>query len=542
MGYRAEKAERIKSGKMQEMKRLQRKLIPVNLIVCLLCIIALISLLCTPFLTIDLGKITADESVDNYVKQLVREQIVNNSGGEQREGESSSNTLNLSDESMAVIVNAVVEPIFGSVHASVSLTPKVIFDVAFAEHPGSQVTDLMIIGEHGLVVQVADSLAKSVRTLGGNKDVTTVLQEAVVDLVADELVNKLPEDYGNIVSQHKDKFKEAINSLDNAQTEDEAVNKVMDFLETVDLTTEDGGTVAELSEEQKTQIEDTVRDMYQTTVAETRDENGDNFTVEGLICVMASDTINKTTDGAGLAEMIKQMLGDSAPATPESGEPAAAKYALTENAEGGNTDGGATEGGTTEGGTTDSGNTDGGTTDGGTTEGGETTDSGPIYTTYETLFASLISEEDAQEISDMLVELVRENLGSTEQAIDDAKPIIIAVFCVLAVMIALWAILFLFSFIHIFTKNKRFTMWYVKLFAPYPAILFWLVPLIAPYILPKFLSGDALMLATAVLSGISSLVWISGLCYLVLWAVSICWAFPIKRKIRRLKKELKYAY
>lgn len=526
MGYRAEKYERIKAGKMQEMKRLQRKLIPVNLIVCLLCIIALISLLCTPFLTIDLGKITADESVDNYVKQLVREQIVNNSGGETREGESSSNTLNLSDESMAVIVNAVVEPIFGSVHASVSLTPKVMFDIAFAEHPGSQVTDLMIIGEHGLVVQVADSLAKSVRTLGSNKDVTAVLQEAVVDLVADELVNKLPEDYGNIVSQNKDKFKEAINSLDNARTEDEAVNKVMDFLETVDLTTENGGTVADLSEEQKTQIEDAVRDMYQTTVAETRDESGDNFSVEGLICVMASDTINKTTDGAGLAEMIKQMLGDSAPATPESGEPAPAKYALTENADSGSTDGGTT---------------DGGNTDSGTTEGGETANSGPIYTTYETLFASLITEEDAQEISDMLVELVRENLGSTEQSIDDAKPIIIAVFCVLAFMIALWAILFLFSFIHIFTKNKRFTMWYVKLFAPYPAILFWLVPLIAPYILVKFLSGDALMLATAVLSGISSLVWISGLCYLVLWAISICWAFPIKRKIRRLKKEIKYA-
>ncbi len=525
MGYRAERAERIKAGKAQEMRRLQRKLIPVNLIVCLLCIIALISLLCTPFLSIDLGKITADESVDNYVKQLVRDQIVNNSGGEQREGEN-SNTLNLSDESMAVIVNAVVEPIFGSVHASVSLTPKVMFDVAFAEHPGSRVTDLMIIGEHGLVVQVADSLAESVRTLGANKDVTTVLQEAVVDLVADELVNKLPEDYGNIVSQNKDKFKEAINSLDNARTEDEAVNKVMDFLETVDLTTENGGTVADLSEEQKAQIENTVRDMYQTTVAETRDENGDNFTVEGLICVMASDTINKTTDGAGLAEMIKQMLGDSTPATPENGETAAVKYALTENAEGGATDGG---------------NTDGGSTEGGTTEGGETGESGPIYTTYETLFASLISEEDAQEISDMLVEYVRTNLSSTEQAIDDAKPIIIVVFCVLAVMIALWAILFLFSFIHIFTKNKRFTMWYVKLFAPYPAILFWLVPLIAPYILPKFLSGDALMLATAVISGISTMAWISGLCYLVLWAVSICWAFPIKRKIRSLKKEIKYA-
>ena len=37
---------------------------------------------------------------------------------------------------------------------------------------------------------------------------------------------------------------------------------------------------------------------------------------------------------------------------------------------------------------------------------------------------------------------------------------------------------------------------------------------------------------------ISSLSWISGACYVVLWLISICWAFPIKRKIRRLKKEI----
>ncbi len=534
MRYGKRDIEREREEKQQEMRRLQRKLIPVNLIVCLLCIVAIISMLCTPFITIDMGKITADENVDNYVRRLVQEQIDNMSGSgseseNTREG-GSTGSFHLNDEAMTVIVSAIVEPVFGSVEASVSLTPQAIYSIAFSEHPGAQTTDLLIVGENGLIVQVADSLAHSVRNLGGNRNVTKVLQEAVVDLVADEIVNRLPADYGNIVTENKELFKEAINGLDEAKTEDEAVEKIMGFIENVDLTTSEGGTVADLTDEQRAQIENTVRDMYQTTVAETGDENGDNFSVEGLICVMASDTINKATDGGGFAELLKQMLSDGSSTPPAGEETAAVKKVLTEGEIEGEPSGSTTEGGeTTEG--NETGN-----------ETGETATEGAVYTTYQELFSSLITEEDAQEISDLLVEMVRGYLVDTEKAIDDMQPAIMAAFWSLVGFTALWGVLFLFSFIHLLTKNKRFTMWYVKLFAPYPAIIFWLLPLIAPYIFPRFLTGDALILATAVATGVSSLMWISGLCYLLLWAVSIFWAFPIKRKIRALNKELKYAY
>lgn len=512
--------DRFIDQKQQEISRLQRKLIPVNLLVCLLCIVAIVSMLCTPFLTIDMGKLTADEGVNNYVRKIVQEQIENLSGGSEAQSQSDSVDFHLSDEAMIVIVNAIVEPVFGSVEASVSLSPKSIHDIANSEHPGSATTDLLIIGENGLIVQVADSLAESVRNLGGNRNVTKVLQEAVVDLVADELVNRLPEDYGAIVTENKELFKDAINALDNVTTEDEAVETIMDFLENLDVSTESGGTVADLTDSQREQIENSVRGFYQTTVAETGDENGDNFSVEGLICVMASDTINRVTDGAGFADLLKQVLGNSS--SSGGGEANAAKAVLAEG-EVGEPNPGEDE-------TTDPTPGEGGT--------GEANDQ--VYTTYKELFASLITEEDAQEISDLLVEMVRGYLTGTEQAIDNMRPYITAAFWAFIGFAAVWGVLFLFSLIHMFLGNKRFTMWYVKLFGALPAIIFWLAPLVAPLILPYFLSGDMLMLAIAVAGSLSSMMWISGLCYLLLWVISICWAFPIKRKIRRIKKELQY--
>lgn len=46
----------------------------------------------------------------------------------------------------------------------------------------------------------------------------------------------------------------------------------------------------------------------------------------------------------------------------------------------------------------------------------------------------------------------------------------------------------------------------------------------------------ALALYAGIFAAFSSYTWISGGCYLLLWLLSICWAFPIKHKIRKLRK------
>lgn len=106
-------------------------------------------------------------------------------------------------------------------------------------------------------------------------------------------------------------------------------------------------------------------------------------------------------------------------------------------------------------------------------------------------------------------------------------------FCAFA---GVWVILFLFAFFHMFAKNKRFTMWYVKLLGGLPCLAFGvsIKVLGIPAVANALFQGEAATF-TAILGAISTMTWISGGCYLLLWLVSIFWAFPIKRKIRKLR-------
>lgn len=99
---------------------------------------------------------------------------------------------------------------------------------------------------------------------------------------------------------------------------------------------------------------------------------------------------------------------------------------------------------------------------------------------------------------------------------------------------AVWFVLFLFSLLHIFAQNKRFMMWYVKLWGFIPCLLFGVLPMILTGAVNTI--GGEMAVLGAILSCFSSMTWISGACYLILWLVSIFWAFPIKHKIRADRK------
>lgn len=98
----------------------------------------------------------------------------------------------------------------------------------------------------------------------------------------------------------------------------------------------------------------------------------------------------------------------------------------------------------------------------------------------------------------------------------------------------IWFILFLFAFFRMFAKNKRFTMWYVKLIGCWPCIIFGVMLSFGM----SMIAGAVAALApyAGMFAAFSSYTWISGGCYLLLWLLSICWAFPIKHKIRKLRK------
>ena len=147
----------------------------------------------------------------------------------------------------------------------------------------------------------------------------------------------------------------------------------------------------------------------------------------------------------------------------------------------------------------------------------------PIYRTYDELFAELFGNAGAEG---------GEELESTMTMVSTIGS---AFTYAMYGYAGVWLVLFVFALLHLFLSNKRFVMWYVKLFGCYPCIIFFLAPMIAKSVLAS-VEAEGMGVALAILGSISSTMWIVGVCYLLLWAVSIFWAFPIKRKIRQLRK------
>ena len=98
----------------------------------------------------------------------------------------------------------------------------------------------------------------------------------------------------------------------------------------------------------------------------------------------------------------------------------------------------------------------------------------------------------------------------------------------------LWALLALLALLHIFLKNKKVGMWYVKLTGLFPFAICWLAPTLALKFLPQIVSEMPALPAIA----FGGLTFISALCLLALWIVSIFWCHPIKKRIRRCKDEI----
>lgn len=135
-----------------------------------------------------------------------------------------------------------------------------------------------------------------------------------------------------------------------------------------------------------------------------------------------------------------------------------------------------------------------------------------------------------------LIDYFMDSFSELDDTIAQVEPILKMVAIALLFFTAVWLILFLFAFLHLFAKNKRFTMWYVKLFGFLPCLIFGVAPLVAGAIVPGMEGGAEI---AGILGMISTMTWISGACYILLWVISIFWAFPIKRKIRAYNKRLK---
>lgn len=150
--------------------------------------------------------------------------------------------------------------------------------------------------------------------------------------------------------------------------------------------------------------------------------------------------------------------------------------------------------------------------------------------------------ESSNSMQDILA-LLEDPSAMIDELDDDNVDMINLVCLVISVLMLVcagcWAILALFALLHIFIKNKKLGMWYVKLTGFIPFAIFFVVPLLALKVLPNVIPDmPAAMQSLPIAFG--SLTFISAICLLVLWIVSIFWCHPIKKRIKRCKKALRH--
>lgn len=448
---------------MNELTRLQRKLIPLNIVVIVISLVAALSLVFAPLLTIDVGA-AAKAIIANIDLQP-------NQGGEEQ-GETSG-------QDVKELVNVLVDSIGD---AKLSITTMALAKFAYSDDPAGFVTDSVVTVIQDKESELVSAVAVTyVNTVLQSDEVNETLQDANID-IGDLNVENVLEGF------------EEIFQAETPEETDAAISALIDEVQR-QITTTDGEQI--ITEEIKEEIVEGFKSIYSDIQEAYAKENTDEpMTFESFICVGISmfmngqlnfDNLNGGGQNSGAAVYAKTA---SAPYAEQPGDP----NENTGNGQGGNGD-------------------------------------GKIYTNYSDLISGVMSSDQSGQ--------------NTEQQLRDTVntyvPYLKYVSLGLFVFAGIWVIQAIFALLHLFLRNKRFLTWYTKLLGFIPCLLFGIAPLVAKPIVAAFMPADVSAMVLAVLNTVSSMVWISGACYLVLWLVSIFWAFPIKRRIRKgLKDGMSY--
>lgn len=398
-----------------EEARLQKKLIPVNIVICVLCLVSAISLIFAPLITVNLT------TIKDAIIELVEEEsgyhddynddYDYNNGYEDgydhgyEEGGDSEN--NWQDDFEFDFSNMDMSAMLSFLDGEFSITAFQLGQYAYSDE---QIL-LPLIADYVDSLIVPTFSAAIASGLGGDvKD---------VDITG---------------------LAEKIEALNEVNSEEEMRTAANDLIEEVARL----GDI-EINDEDKKEMLDFFAEMYNKTVEAT----GGDFDIEKLVCVYASEGMELEEPATSYIDLIN---------------------AMGENA------------------------------------GGD-------------------EYQDGQDMS------IKEALDTAEEAL---KALSKGLFWLVMFPACTWLLLFLFALLHILIKNKRVAMWYVKLFGGIPWLIFGLLPTVMAGAITSV--GPEMASVGAIIGAISSATWVSGICLILLWLVSIFWAHPIKKKIKRERR------
>lgn len=146
-------------------------------------------------------------------------------------------------------------------------------------------------------------------------------------------------------------------------------------------------------------------------------------------------------------------------------------------------------------------------------------DGSQVYTNYEDLAYGMLNEDAFSDITDEIASIM---------AVVKAAAIFLLV-CALS-----WVLFAIMALMHVFMKKKKVMTFYVKILGGLPCLILGVLPKVMTNAISR-MAGDNAVLA-ALVGAYSTTVWVSGVCYLLLWAVALLFAYPINHQIKKLRK------
>ena len=287
----------MRKEKSERELKLQRKLIPVNIIVCIIALVAALTLFLTPILKIDAGKILRDENLIEFADDKINDAV-----GDSVEGTSQS------DIDFKPVVSMIVKNILGGAEGEVSVSAVSAFRVLKGSGDKAQlVLDDLFFGENALVTKLIDSVVSGVANIFETPDGRALLEDIVITTMTDMVINGIEdeeikdhlktEDVKELVSIIRE-LGDPENVPDGsvAPVTDKFISKIEDIL----------GDDIEFSDEVKESITDEIQKVYDGTV-EYLDEE-EKVSLESLICVNLSKNFDiKELD---ILKMLDGLLGN----------------------------------------------------------------------------------------------------------------------------------------------------------------------------------------------------------------------------------------
>ena len=495
-------------------KRLQRKLIPLNIVVCIISLVAALTLFFTPILKIDAGKILQDEESANYLEDLADSYIPN--------GETTQEGIDYKP-----VFVEIIKIVLDNADGSVSISAVDALSVLTAGNDKSEkALDKLLFNDNGLATKLIGSLVDGISDAIDSDSGKDAIEKALMNTISSQIINSVEDKkLKDVLEKNADDLNGILKELGDSSAKDDYGAKVAEKY--VNKLDELLGPDTNITDKEKEEFINTITDLYKDTQSNLKE--GESMSLEAIISVTISNQFD-----------VKQLnLGDLFGGNKEGGEKESGVSKKAVEGEVGDK-------------TEEEDPTEPDTEPGTQPEpepqpepqpGEEKPPKSPdeIATSYNELFEFMGYNKEAtnglkNDMRSSLRSWINEAL--TKNGYDEYLGYYGYIFYGMLAFIVPWLILFLFSFLHIFAGNKRFMTWYVKLLCWIPSAI-WLGLKLFPWIGGKFglLDGDSGKIIKAVLKGVTSFTWINGLCYVLLWLVMIFWAFPIKHKIRKLRKK-----